>query len=108
MDLHGCVTGASHGTSKSLVQMQRAYKVEFNMLDGTNKTVSLEEGETMLEAMIEAGLNPSHDCKMGVCMTCPARLVCCETLWVHDHLSLWHSCFQLPTSFNSPGDIGRQ
>jgi len=28
-----------------------------------------------LDAAIDSGLELSHDCKMGVCMTCPAKLV---------------------------------
>ena len=33
------------------------------------------DGDSILEAAIDSGLEMSHDCKMGVCMTCPARLV---------------------------------
>jgi ferredoxin len=57
------------------VQSCRAHTVEFRRLDGTSSTLQLEEGEVILEAMLDAGLDPSHDCKMGVCMTCPARVV---------------------------------
>lgn len=57
------------------VQAVNAYKVEWRRLDGSQHYLTLEEGETMLEAMLEAGLEPAHDCKMGVCMTCPAKLV---------------------------------
>ena len=45
------------------------------MLSGKTEKLEMEEGDTMLDAMIDAGLEPTHDCKMGVCMTCPARLV---------------------------------
>lgn len=51
------------------------------MLDGSTQSVAVDDDTTMLEAMLDAGLEPSHDCKMGVCMTCPARLV--------RHLQLW-------------------
>jgi ferredoxin len=57
------------------VQITRGYKVEFEMLNGTKQELELQEGETMLEAMLEAGMEPTYDCKMGVCMTCPARIV---------------------------------
>lgn len=35
----------------------------------------MEEGSTILEVALENGIELPHDCKMGVCMTCPARLV---------------------------------
>lgn len=57
------------------MQACRAHKVKFEMLDGRKETVEVEEGDNLLDAMIDAGLEPTHDCKMGVCMTCPARLV---------------------------------
>jgi ferredoxin len=44
-------------------------------LDGTVSVVEVADGESILEAAIDMGLEVSHDCKMGVCMTCPARLV---------------------------------
>ena len=31
--------------------------------------------ETILQAALDQGVELSHDCKMGVCMTCPAKLV---------------------------------
>jgi ferredoxin len=52
-----------------------AYKVQVKRLDGSSHDLTIEEGETMLDAMIDAGLEPAHDCRMGVCMTCPAKLV---------------------------------
>lgn len=57
------------------MQACRAHTVAFEMLDGRKETVQVEEGDNLLDAMIDAGLEPTHDCKMGVCMTCPARIV---------------------------------
>lgn len=37
--------------------------------------LEVEEDQTILEAALDSGLELSHDCKMGVCMTCPAKLV---------------------------------
>eukprot|EP00892_Ulva_mutabilis_P003419 jgi/Ulvmu1/1449/UM011_0179.1 len=58
----------------SLRMACRAHNIEFQMLDGRKQSVEVEDGENLLDAMIEAGLDPTYDCKMGVCMTCPARL----------------------------------
>ena len=35
----------------------------------------MDDGESILEAALDDGLDVPHDCKMGVCMTCPAKLV---------------------------------
>uniref|UniRef100_A0A7S3XDS6 2Fe-2S ferredoxin-type domain-containing protein n=1 Tax=Picocystis salinarum TaxID=88271 RepID=A0A7S3XDS6_9CHLO len=53
----------------------KAKKVEIEDLEGTVHVVQVEEGETILEAALDAGVDAPHDCKMGVCMTCPSRLV---------------------------------
>ncbi len=43
--------------------------------DGQSTKLEVEEGTTILDAALDSGLELSHDCKMGVCMTCPAKLV---------------------------------
>ena len=51
-----------------------AYKV--TIVEGDKETVLNVEGDmTVLEAAIEAGLELEYDCQMGVCLTCPARVV---------------------------------
>lgn len=44
-----------------------------------NSTIEVGEGETILQAALDHGIELSHDCKMGVCMTCPAKLVRAST-----------------------------
>ncbi|XP_065032635.1 ferredoxin C 1, chloroplastic-like [Musa acuminata AAA Group] len=51
-----------------------AYKVTIEH-EGERRTLEVAEDETILERALEEGLEVSHDCKLGVCMTCPARLV---------------------------------
>lgn len=41
-------------------------------------TMEVEEGETILSRALDEGIDVPHDCKLGVCMTCPARLVAGE------------------------------
>lgn len=53
----------------------RAFKVTVQNLDGTSSVLDVNDGETILEAAMDAGVDLPHDCKMGVCMTCPARVV---------------------------------
>ena len=43
--------------------------------EGKDYTVEVQDGETILEAGLEAGIDLRHDCKMGVCMMCPAKRV---------------------------------
>src|SRR4051812_24899780 len=52
----------------------RAYKVTIEH-GGESRVVEMEEDENILERALEEGLDVPHDCKLGVCMTCPARLV---------------------------------
>ena len=57
-----------------------AYKVEI-VHDGVAKTLDVNEDEYILQEALDAGIDLPHDCKLGVCMTCPAKLVsreaCC-------------------------------
>ncbi|KAL6893597.1 hypothetical protein ACP4OV_007695 [Aristida adscensionis] len=55
----------------------RAYKVTIEH-GGESRVVEVEEDETILSRALDEGLDVPHDCKLGVCMTCPARLVAGE------------------------------
>ncbi|OEL21981.1 hypothetical protein BAE44_0016998 [Dichanthelium oligosanthes] len=52
----------------------RAYKVTIEH-GNESRVVEVEEDETILSRALDEGLDVPHDCKLGVCMTCPARLV---------------------------------
>lgn len=52
----------------------QAHKVEIEHR-GKKYEFDVPEGATILETALDNGLDLPHDCKMGVCMTCPARLV---------------------------------
>ncbi|RLN43398.1 ferredoxin-2 [Panicum miliaceum] len=51
-----------------------AYKVTIEH-GSESRVVEVEEDETILSRALDEGLDVPHDCKLGVCMTCPARLV---------------------------------
>ena len=53
---------------------QQAYKVDIETPSGL-ETINVEEGNTILQTALDQGIQLTHDCKMGVCMTCPAKLV---------------------------------
>eukprot|EP00191_Tetraselmis_sp_GSL018_P001044 CAMPEP_0177610262 /NCGR_PEP_ID=MMETSP0419_2-20121207/19663_1 /TAXON_ID=582737 /ORGANISM="Tetraselmis sp., Strain GSL018" /LENGTH=114 /DNA_ID=CAMNT_0019105511 /DNA_START=183 /DNA_END=527 /DNA_ORIENTATION=- len=51
-----------------------SHRVELNF-EGSTYELEVGDGETILEKALDAGVEVPHDCKMGVCMTCPAKLV---------------------------------
>lgn len=54
---------------------RQAYKVDIETPSGL-QTITVEEGNTILQTALDQGIELTHDCKMGVCMTCPAKMVC--------------------------------
>ena len=54
----------------------QAHRVEIETQTGL-VVLEMGPGDTILQAALDQGIELSHDCKMGVCMTCPAKLVCC-------------------------------
>ncbi|KAF6142231.1 hypothetical protein GIB67_012080 [Kingdonia uniflora] len=52
----------------------RAYKVVIEH-EGSIKELEVDEDETILNKALDIGLSVPHDCKLGVCMTCPAKLM---------------------------------
>ena len=50
------------------------HKVEV-LHEGRTIVLNVPEGETILSVALDVGVHLPHDCKLGVCMTCPARLV---------------------------------
>jgi len=65
-----CSSSGRRGPQRRL----RAHRVEIETGSGL-VVLEMEPGETILEAALDQGVELSHDCKMGVCMTCPAKLV---------------------------------
>ncbi|KAK6929956.1 2Fe-2S ferredoxin-type iron-sulfur binding domain [Dillenia turbinata] len=52
----------------------RSYKVQIEH-EGQTTELEVEPDETILAKALDSGLSVPHDCKLGVCMTCPARLL---------------------------------
>ncbi|OWM74264.1 ferredoxin C 1, chloroplastic [Punica granatum] len=61
------------GRFRPLTVAVRAYKVVVEH-EGRTTELEVEPDETILSKAIDSGLDVPHDCKLGVCMTCPARL----------------------------------
>ncbi len=43
--------------------------------DGKEYNLEVAEDESILEAALEVGIELPHDCKLGVCLACPAKVV---------------------------------
>nr|AEQ54763.1 ferredoxin 1 [Dimocarpus longan] len=52
----------------------KSYKVVIEH-EGQSTELDVEPDETILSKALDSGLNVPHDCKLGVCMTCPAKLI---------------------------------
>ncbi|CDO99062.1 unnamed protein product [Coffea canephora] len=52
----------------------RSYKVSIEH-EGKTTELEVEPDETILSKALDNGLPVPHDCKLGVCMTCPAQLL---------------------------------
>lgn len=62
------------GASRPISTIVRSYKVVIEH-EGRATELEVEPGETILAKALDSGLSVPHDCKLGVCMTCPARLM---------------------------------
>ncbi|KAK1432342.1 hypothetical protein QVD17_09238 [Tagetes erecta] len=51
-----------------------SYKVSIEH-DGVTTNLEVDPDETILDKALETGMSVPHDCKLGVCMTCPAKLL---------------------------------
>lgn len=49
------------------------YTVEM-VHEGVKHVLQVPEDETILSVALDANMDVPHDCKLGVCMTCPAKL----------------------------------
>ncbi|MEW5307607.1 MAG: hypothetical protein WDW36_009987 [Sanguina aurantia] len=43
--------------------------------EGKSHMLTIQDGDTVLSAALDAGIELPHDCQLGVCMTCPAKLL---------------------------------
>ena len=50
------------------------YKVTIQH-EGKDRTIDIREDVSILEAALDAGIELPYDCKMGVCLTCPSKIV---------------------------------
>ena len=46
--------------------------------EGKSYTLQVDDGDNILDVALDAGIELRYDCKMGVCMMCPAKLLAGE------------------------------
>jgi ring-1,2-phenylacetyl-CoA epoxidase subunit PaaE len=51
-----------------------SYSVKI-ILDGNSHEITVNEGETILEAAINADLDPPYACRVAACCSCKAKLL---------------------------------
>lgn len=56
--------------------------VQLRLPDDSTVMLDVPEGSSILEVALDEGLDIPHDCKMGVCMNCAAKLVRECLMWV--------------------------
>lgn len=72
-----CVPSVRVAKQRRFSVAVKAYTVELKHAGGIAH-LDVPEGESILSVAIDAGLEVPHDCKLGVCMNCAAKLVSCE------------------------------
>lgn len=63
---------ARHKTS--ILRAVPKHKVTINIGD-VSHVLEVAEDETILDASLDAGIDLPYDCKCGVCLTCPCKVV---------------------------------
>lgn len=71
---HRTLNSKSRPARRGLCAAVTAHKVEITF-EGKTHVLEVGEDETILMKALDAGLELPYDCQMGVCMTCPAKLV---------------------------------
>lgn len=56
------------------LQAATTYKVTIQH-EGKDIVLNVRADCSVLEAALDAGIELPHDCKLGVCLTCPSRVV---------------------------------
>ena len=57
-----------------LILFATKYKVTVQH-GGKDTTIEVKDNESILMAALDAGIDLPHDCDLGVCLTCPSKIV---------------------------------
>jgi ferredoxin len=62
-------------SSSQAIQAKTLYKVTLQKNGKKVADLSVPDNKTILDAAIDAGVDVPYDCKLGVCLTCPAKVI---------------------------------
>jgi ferredoxin len=51
------------------------------ILDGNEYNIQVEDGQTILDAAIEAEIDPPFACRVAACCTCKAKVLSGKCIW---------------------------
>ena len=51
------------------------YQITIKELGKADVIMEVDDNTSILEAGLDAGIELEHDCKLGVCLTCPSRVI---------------------------------
>jgi len=60
---------------QSKLQLSALYHKVKIIHDGKETEVEVREDTSILSVALDAGIDLPHDCDMGVCLTCPTRII---------------------------------
>ena len=60
--------------AKSFNVLQKAHQLTITTIEGETKTVPIEDYQSILEAAEDAGMELPHDCRLGTCLACAAKI----------------------------------
>ena len=72
--LSAAAPAPARGVRRGMGLAVRAHQVELEMAGATH-VLEVPDDMSILEVALDKGLDVPHDCKMGVCMNCSAKLV---------------------------------
>ena len=64
----------NHHVNYSKLYGSKTFKVTIQH-DGKDTTLDIREDQTVLMVAKDAGIDLPYDCELGVCLTCPSRVV---------------------------------
>ena len=54
--------------------LQKAHQLTITTIEGETKTIPIEDYQSILEAAEDAGMELPHDCRLGTCLACAAKI----------------------------------
>merc|ERR1719231_1411926 len=73
--VRGPMIANSRSQSQSTALNMATYKVTLRQEGKELAVLDVPDDKVLLDVALDAGIDLPHDCKLGVCLTCPAKIV---------------------------------